>query len=188
MTKLDFILQLQEKLSHLPKEDVRERLTFYIEAIEDRMEEGLSEEEAVAAVGSAEEIAEQIIADISPDKSETNTKRRLKLWKIVLLVLGSPIWFSLLISAFAVVLSLYISLWAVIISLWAVFASVAGSAFGCIAGGACCAVSGNGYIGIALIAAGFICAGLSVFLFFGSKAATTKTVRFTKNCFRRVWQ
>lgn len=187
MTKLDFILELHERLSDLPHNEVEERLTFYIETIEDRMEEGFSEEAAVAAVGSIDEITAQIKADISPapEKTEVKPKRRLKAGEIVLLVLGSPIWLSLLIAVFAVVFSLYVSLWAIIISLWAVFSSLAGCAFCGIVGGVCFTAAGYGYVGIALIAAGLVCAGLAIFLFFGCKAATIGTTRFTKYCFRR---
>ena len=64
MTKLQFLLALHDKLAGLPRNEVEERLNFYSEMIEDRMEDGLSEEEAVAAVGSIDEIAEQITADI----------------------------------------------------------------------------------------------------------------------------
>ena len=48
----------------LPQGDVEERLTFYSEMIDDRMEEGISEEEAVCEIGSVDEIVSQIIADI----------------------------------------------------------------------------------------------------------------------------
>ena len=53
MTKREFLAQLRKGLSGLPQDDIEERLTFYGEMIEDRKEEGLSEEEAVSAVGSA---------------------------------------------------------------------------------------------------------------------------------------
>ena len=46
MTKLSFLFSLREKLSALPTEEAEERLRSYSEMIEDRMEEGLSEEEA----------------------------------------------------------------------------------------------------------------------------------------------
>ena len=51
MTKLQFLLALHDKLAGLPQNEVEERLNFYSEMIEDRMEEGLSEEEAVLAAG-----------------------------------------------------------------------------------------------------------------------------------------
>lgn len=192
MTKLDFLLELHEKLKDLPQEDVEERLSFYIEMIEDRMEEGLSEEEAVAAVGSIEEIAAQIIADISPasKKAEAKPKRRLKAGEIVLLVLGSPILLSLLIAAFAVVLSLYASLWAVIISLWAVFGSLAGCALGCVVGGiffSVFAITGHGYAGIVIIAGGLVCAGLAILMFYGCKAATVGSAKLTKWFFQKCF-
>ena len=60
MTKFKFLATLQDRLAGLPREEVDERLRFYCEMIEDRMEEGLSEEEAVAAVGSVDEIVSQI--------------------------------------------------------------------------------------------------------------------------------
>jgi uncharacterized membrane protein len=41
MTKLQFLMALHEKMSGLPREEVEERLEFYSEMIEDRMEEGL---------------------------------------------------------------------------------------------------------------------------------------------------
>ena len=46
MSKQEFLEQLRRGLSGLPREDIEERLKFYSEMLEDRMEEGLSEEEA----------------------------------------------------------------------------------------------------------------------------------------------
>lgn len=180
MTKLKFLFALRDKLSGLPQEDVEERLGFYSEMIEDRMEEGLSEEEAVAAVGSVEEIAAQIISDIPRTKERVKPKRQLRTWEIVLLVLGSPVWASLLIAVFAIGFSLYAVLWSVIISLWAVFGSVAACAFAGIFSGTVFAISRYYLTGIAMISAGIVSAGLSILLFFGCKAATKGTLLLTK--------
>lgn len=182
MTKLQFLLALHDKLSGLPREDVEERLNFYSEMIEDRMEEGHSEEEAVAAVGSVEELAAQIIADIPLNKiakEKMKTKRKLSVWEIVLLVLGSPIWLSLLIAAFAVALSVYVVLWAMVISLWAVDVSLWACALAGIVGMAF-AFGGNVLTGIAMLAAGLVCAGLAIFLLYGCKLATTGTILLTE--------
>ncbi len=180
MTKLQFLISLNDKLSSLPKEEAEERLRFYSEMIEDRMEEGLSEEDAVAAVGSVDEIAAEILP---PRKAKE--KRRLKTWEIVLLVVGSPIWFSLLIAAFAVALSLYVTLWSLIISLWAVFGTLAGCSLGGLAAGIAFSLGSNTMTGIALIGAGCVCAGLAIFLFFGCKAATSGTILLTKKLITR---
>ena len=64
MTKVNFILELNERLVGLPRFEVEEHIGFYVEMIEDRMEDGMTEEEAVAAAGSIDDIAEEIIADI----------------------------------------------------------------------------------------------------------------------------
>ena len=63
MNKREFLAQLKKALSGLPQEDINERLTFYSEMIDDQMEEGLSEADAVAAVGAVNEIAAQAVAD-----------------------------------------------------------------------------------------------------------------------------
>lgn len=183
MTKINFLLSLHNKLSGLPQDDIEERLNFYSEMIEDRMEEGLSEEQAVQAIGSVDEIVAQIIADTpltKITKEKIRPKRQLKAWEIVLLAAGAPLWVSLLITALAVIFALYASLWAVIVSFWAVLASVVGCAVAGVVGGTVVAVTQNVYGGLVLIAAGIVCAGLAVFLTFGCKAATKGTVLFTR--------
>ena len=158
-------------------------MNFYSEVIEDRIEEGLSEEEAVSAVGTVDEIAAQIIADIYQHKTETEqdkSKRQHKMWIIVLLVLGAPIWLSLLITTFAIFLSIFASLWSAIISLWAVFVSIAACTLSSILLGIGFIISKKTLPGFGLITAGIICAGLTILLFFGCKAATKGTVLLTK--------
>lgn len=186
MTKLEFILSLNERLAGLPKKEIEERLNFYSEMIEDRMEEGLSEEDAVSAVGSVDKIAEQILAEnpVSVPK-KTKSKRKIKAWEIVLLTLGSPIWLSLLIAVFAVCISLYAVLWSVVISLWAVFGALVGSAFGGIIAGISFAVGKSILSGLVLICAGLVCAGLSILFFFGCKYATKGAVLIVKKIFQR---
>ena len=193
MSKQEFLAQLRKGLSGLPKDDIEGRLAFYNEMIDDRMEEGLSEEEAVSAVGSVDEIVAQVVAEIPlarVAKERIKPKRRMQAWEVVLLVLGSPIWLSLLIAAFAVIFSIYVVLWSVVISLWVVFASLIGCAIGCIAAGIGVAVGINSLTGVAMIGAGIVCAGLSIFMFYGCKAATKGSAVLTKklplwikNCF-----
>ena len=193
MKKLDFILTLHNRLLCLPEDVADEWLLFYSEMIDDRMEEGLSEEEAVAAAGSMDEIVQQIIAETplaAIAKKSLKPKRRLNALEIVLLILGFPIWFSLLLSGFAVVFSIYVVLWSVIISLWAIFVSVAISSIAVIVAGIILICTGNALTGVAMFGAALICAGLSILMFFGCKAATKGILLLTKqigiwikNCF-----
>lgn len=194
MRKEEFLARLRQGLSGLPEKDAEEHVSFYSEMIEDRIEDGLTEEEAVLGVGSVEEIVTRIIKDAPKPDRETEQKtpkRRLKTWEIVLVILGSPIWLSLGIAAAAVALSVYVTLWSLVVSLWAVFSSLVGCALGGIIAGAAACV-GNAFAGTALVAAGILCAGLSIFLFFGCNAATKgmatltkKSAAWIKNCFRR---
>ena len=175
MNKNDFLEELKKGLRGLPEDDIEECLSFYSEMIDDRIENGLSEEEAVSSVGSINEIVTQTMADIPLGKlvkEKAKPNRALRAWEIVLLVLGSPIWFSLLVAAFAVVLSLYIVLWALIISLWAVEISFIACGFAGVAIGILYMTLGNVFTGVAMLCAGFLLSGLSIFLFFGCRAAT----------------
>ena len=183
MNKHEFFEQLGRGLSGLPQEDIDERLMFYGEMIDDRMEDGLTEEEAVAEIGSPDEIASQIIAETPLTKlvkQKVKPKRKLKAWEIVLLAVGSPIWVSLLIAAAAVVFSLYITLWSLIISLWAITLAFGVSAVACVAACPLFIIRGYGLTGLALIGVGLLLAGLTVFLVFGCISASKGTVRLTK--------
>ena len=72
MTKQEFLKALWTKLSELPKDDVEQSLDYYAEMIEDRIESGLSEEEAVAAVGTVDEAAAKIISEVPKPRSSGN--------------------------------------------------------------------------------------------------------------------
>lgn len=193
MTKQDFLAQLRKGLAGLPQDDVEERLTFYGEMLEDRMEDGLSEEEALAEIGDVDEIVRQTIADIPLTriaKERIRPKRRLKAWEIALLALGSPIWAALGIAAIAVILAIYISLWAIIVALWAIFGAIAVCAAVSVPACVIFVARGRGVSGLAVLSAGIVCAGLSILLFCGCRAATrgvfTLTKKITagmKNCF-----
>ena len=104
-------MRLSKGLSGLPREDREERLSFYSEMIDDRIEEGLSEEEAVSAVGKIEDIVSQVIADTPLTKlakERIKSNRRLEGWEILLLILGFPVWLPLLVAFFAVILLLFL--------------------------------------------------------------------------------
>ena len=179
MNKEKFLKLLRKALSTLPRREVNERVNFYGEMIDDRMEEGLSEEEALARVGSVEEIARQILAEADVE-IRGKSGRRLRAWEIVLLALGSPLWIALLAAAFAVVISLLAALWSVIVSFWSVFASLAGSAFGMIVCGVVLAITGEWLMGAVMLGVAMVCAGLAIFAFFGCKAATKGAVFLSK--------
>lgn len=183
MNKQAFTAALRERLSGLPREDIERSIEFYCEMIDDRMEEGLSEEEAISEIGSVEEVASQIMSEIPLSKlvkEKVAPRRTLRAWEIALLVLGSPIWLSLLVAAFAVVLSVYIVIWSVVISLWAVEAAVAGCALGGVLSAPFFAVRSNIWTGVAMLGVGLVCAGIAILLFWGCKEISKGIVLLTK--------
>jgi len=183
MNKQEFISLLEARLSGLPEEEVRERISFYIEMIDDRIEEGLSEAEAVADIGSADEIASQIIADIPLSKIVKNKmkqKRKLRAWEITLLALGSPLWIPLLIVAFALLFTAYAVIWTLVAVAWSVFAAFAASAVGIFASGIIFIIIGKVSTGFIGIGTGFALAGLAIFSFFGCISATKGMAVLTK--------
>ena len=107
MTKQLFLNELSAALHGLPREERYRTLSYYDELIDDRMEDGQSEEDAVESLGSPEQIAREILGEEEPPVS-TGTGR--KVWMIILLVLGFPFWGSLLLAAAIVLLCVYICL------------------------------------------------------------------------------
>ena len=126
MNRFEFISKLKSKLSNFPEVEVNDRVSFYTEMINDYLDNGLSEEEAVLKLGSIDEIAETIAEDIPLSKlakKKLNNRNKLSTLNIVFLIIGFPLWFSLLAAGFAVIISVYAALWSVVISLWAVVVS-----------------------------------------------------------------
>ncbi len=186
MTKAEFTARLREKLSGLPEEDIEKSLEYYSEMISDREEEGLDEESAVAAAGTPDAIAEIILADTPLPKliKEKMTPRRaLRVWEIVLLIIGSPLWLTLAAAAGLVILSAYLVLWTAAAALYAAVLFLAVGAVCGIAAMISQFVLGNIVQGLFLFGLGLICAGSSILMFFASNAAAGHIAALGKRIF-----
>lgn len=174
MTKQKFLDNVRGHIGALPKQDRDRFLEFYSESIDDRIEDGLTEEAAVEAIGSVEEVVAQILSEAQPAPEETTpVRRKLRVWELVLLVLGSPLWITLLAAFAVVVLSIvlvlvtgYVVLWAGVAALYAGDLSMAAGAVAGFLGGAYYLTSGN--IGPALMAfgTGIALIGAAILAFF----------------------
>ena len=183
MKKQEFLSLLNKELFGLPSNEVAERINFYSEMIDDSIEDGLSEEQAVEKIGSVKEISSQITADIPLSKIISNRlqpKRRLQAWEIVLIILGLPITLSIGVSIFAVIISVYASLWTGVISLWSAFISLVACCFAGVAGCIMCFILGNSSTAIAILGAELVCSGLSVFILLICKLITKWTIKIPK--------
>ena len=180
MNKEQFLDELRRELSGLPQEDIEERIAFYEEMIADRMDEGMSEKEAVSGIGSVEEITRQIMSEIPLTKlvkEKVRPKRSLKAWEIVLLVLGSPVWIPLAIAAVAVLLSVYAVLWAVVICVYAVDFSFAAGTLAGVVGVFAYLKAGNPVGALFSLGTGIVCAGLAILMFFVSVWITKAVIK-----------
>lgn len=183
MNKKMFAETLRSRLSGLPREDAERSVEFYCEMIDDRMEEGMTEEEAVAEIGPIDDVISQIMSEMPLTdlvKAKVKPKRALRAWEIVLLVLGSPVWLSILIAVLAVVVSLYITVWSVIISLWSVWISILCCGVGGLISACVLMMQGNLWLGALMLGAGLVCAGVSIFMYMGCKAVTKGWIMLTK--------
>ena len=193
MKKQEFLDKLKGSLWAMPEADIRNSLEYYSEMIDDRMEDGLSEEAAVAAIGDLDEIVSQILSEtprppqtVRPEEKRKSARENTKVWLIILLVLGSPVWIPLIASAAAAVFSVYVGLWSVVISLYAVFFALAIAAIGCVFGSFF--MIGSMPKVIVAWGAALVCAGLSVLFLLLSNLAAKGMVALTKwvwSIFRR---
>ena len=193
MTKEGFLAQLRQQLWALPEADRQNSLDYYAEMIDDRMEDGLSEEEAVAAIGNLEEIVQQILGEtprppvvVEPAKKAEPAKGSTKTWLIILLVLGSPVWIPLLASAIGTVIGIYVSLWSVVIALYAAFLALAVSSVGCIVGSFF--MFGGITGGIVAWGAALVCAGLAILLLLLANLTAKGMVKLTKLVWNSIFR
>ncbi len=175
MNKNEFLTELRAALAGLPEDDIEKSLEFYSEMIDDRIEEGLSEEDAVADLGSIEEIRAQIVKDTPITKiikERVKPKRSFRGWEIAVIIIGFPLWFPLLIAAAAVIFSVYVTLWSLIVVLFSVEISFAAGAIGGVLGSIPMFILGNAAAGVLLLGGALVCAGLGILWIFVCKVAT----------------
>lgn len=115
MTKADFLRLLERALMQLSEEERRKNLEYYSELLDDMMEEGMTEAEATAKLGSPNQIAQSILQEMPLGKLVSTRMKPKSGWTplaIVLAVVGSPVWVPLLLAGVAVMLAVFVSIWA----------------------------------------------------------------------------
>jgi len=183
MNKFDFLTQLRAKLWSIPQSDAERSVDFYSEMIDDRMEEGLSEEEAVAAIGDLDEIVRQILAEAPQTPvvaAPIQKQRKLEPWMIVLLVLGAPLWIPLVAGVGSSVLGVYVSLWSVVIALYATAFALAVCAIGLLVAAFSLLWIRRFGKGAVMVGGALVCAGLAILIFLLSNLAAKGLVALTK--------
>lgn len=179
MKKQEFESRLQNILrSHgLLESEIKRSTEYYLEMIDDRIEDGMTEEEAVSAIGDIEKIAKDILFDAplgvlvkSKIKKEKSRSKQNDLLIALLIILCFPVWFPLLAILFSAVIGIYAVIFALIIAAFAVvvallIAGVALIPIGILAGSLTTAGT------LATIGTGLLLIGISLLLVIPAKYA-----------------
>lgn len=115
MSKADFLRLLERALAQLSEEERQKNLEYYSELLDDMMEEGMTEAEATAKLGSPNQIAQSILQEMPLGKLVSTRMKPKSGWTplaIVLAVVGSPVWVPLLLATVVIVLAVFVSIWA----------------------------------------------------------------------------
>ena len=190
MNKNEFLQMLAIDLVGLPQGDVERWLEYYREMLDDRIEDGMSEEEAVASLGKPCEIVKEILSQTSITKlikNKLTPSHKLRVWEIVLICLGSPIWLSVAISLVAVFLSVYVSLWAGLIGCYAgVLGGLVGGVLGGLGAAVLFAIKGSIPSVLLMLGGGLACFGIFMPLTLCLNKLTVLGVRWSKSFLRLV--
>ena len=111
MTKQNFIEKLKKELKDESYETVCQAINYYEEMIDDLMEDGYREEEAILKLGNVKDILKNMKAQEVVEISKM--KKSTVVTITILLILGFPLWGSLLAAAACLVLSFYILIWCI---------------------------------------------------------------------------
>ena len=187
MNKQEFLTALRSRLHGLPQSDQQKSLNYYSEIIDDQVEDGLSEEAAVATLGSIDEIVQQIFMETPlPTLVKAKPSRRMKGWEIVLLILGSPIWLPILLAVLVVILGITVTYWSVILALYALDLSFAVCAVVGFVGFASLCWIRQPIQAMALLGVGLIGLGIAILGFFLCNRIVALTLRMNRWFLRRI--
>ncbi len=168
MTKFEFLTAVRSRLYGLPAEDVQRSLDYFAEMIDDHIEDGMSEAEAVAAIGTPDEAAASILGEVPLTKivaTKIKPKRNLHVWEIVLLVLFTPALFGLAIAAVALIFSAYITVFSIAIATFSCVLAFSISSVACIIYAPYQIVTGSVMQGLCYIGFALTFIGLAILFF-----------------------
>ena len=145
MDKQSFLASLRSAVSTLPPDEIERTVAYYEELIEDRMEDGMSEEEAVGSMEPIVTLASKAFESYrTPPALRDNgagggqagggqsapppQKRRGHVLLVILAVLGSPVWIPVMLALGAAALVVIAVMFvAIIVIIAAVLSLIFGS-------------------------------------------------------------
>lgn len=143
MSKEEFLSTLRAELEKQNLGNVENMLQFYDEMICDRMEDGMTEEEATASLGPIQNIVKEVVWEkpvttlvkekVQQSKAKADERGKGAIW-IVLAVLGFPIWLPIAVVIMICFLVICLLYWILVLTIAIVAASIPLSAVTCLLG------------------------------------------------------
>ena len=167
MNKTDFMLQLNNALhkAHVPQNEARDAVQFYAECVDERVEDGATEAEAIEGLGSIDSIVESVVADLpKAARGIGRLDSGNKALKVILLVLTFPVWGSILVSLALVAAALIAVLWSLLAAAAALWIACITAGLAGIAALVHGAANGAGQAGALGFGIGIALSGLAVVL------------------------
>ena len=183
MNKKEFLEAIRDRLKGLPEDEIKKSLDYYQEMIDDYIEDGMSEEQALKEIGTVDEIVSQILMNVSLPKlvkEKVRPKHKVSAFVVILLSLGSPIWLPLLLVAISIFLVIYIIIWSIVCVMYCIDFCFAAYGIAAIAFSAVVISTGKYFSGLFTFGTGLISIGVAILLFFAFNKATSCFVKLSK--------
>ena len=188
MTKNAYLSELADRLRQLPQSEIDKSIAYYSEIIDDRMEEGCSEEEAVNGLEAPVTAAERILQDAPLGmlvRERIRPKQAVSGWIIALLVIGFPVWFPLLLAAAGIVFAMYVVVWSLVFAFFASTFAVGTASLAVLITAFVRAGEGVGLI-FALLGVGLLGIGCFILMGLATWMAASGVVRLTAALIRSL--
>lgn len=183
MNKKEFLNDLDSKLDFLTEEERNKTINYYSEIIEDRIESGASEEEAVLQMESTEVIAKKLMAENNTQKTTSEKvldfidklfEKHGYLFVLIIAILSIPLWTPILGGILGLVCTIFLIL----------FGTIAFGAIGSVValGIGISFITQSLLSAISALGVSMICAGFAVLVTIG----TVKLISMMSNFFKKV--
>lgn len=194
MNKAEFLNELKKQISEYPIEETQKSMEYYAEMIDDRVEDGMTESEAVASLGTVDSIANQIkcelpITTLVKQRAKKQSKgKKMPVWAIILLILGFPLWGGIVLFILGMVIMFYSLIWTMDVVLWSVVLTFGAGALTGIIGFFVSLFRLSFGSAVFYLGSGMLCGGLGIFIFIGTLLITKGIILGTKQCFLWIKQ
>ena len=183
MTKHEYLVALRRALAELPSDEIERTCAFYEEMIDDRIEGGQAEGEAVASMESPEDAAARILDELPTVPralARAQVARRggcgtAALWAAV--IVGSPLWVSVLVAALAFVLCGVTVLCLPFVVAWVLAVGLLLCTPIAISAAVCAAVTGSGTIALFDLGVGLALGGAGLLMLIAALFVTRFFIR-----------